>query len=227
MINQMKKMGISLSGYVLKSKKEMTVFATIGIMSASMLLFGFVGNAQTVERETITQEIPIQTIRQEDPNLPLGTEELVQSGSIGKRVIIQEKRSKDGKVLETKEVKVISDEPMQARIVKVGTKVNSVSTEEGHKAYSHVINMEASAYLATDGDGSGITATGVAATRGIVAVDPNVIPLGSKVYIPGYGVALAADTGGYIVGNRIDLVMDSYSEAINFGRRDVEVYVLE
>ncbi|MDD6164390.1 MAG: 3D domain-containing protein, partial [Anaerovibrio slackiae] len=60
----------------------------------------------------------------------------------------------------------------------------------------------------------------------IVAVDPDVIPLGTKVYIPGYGTAVAADTGGAIRGNKIDLCMESYGEAINFGRRSVEVYIL-
>ena len=63
--------------------------------------------------------------------------------------------------------------------------------------------------------------------RGIVAVDPHVIPYYTKMYVPGYGVAMAGDTGGAIVGNRIDLFMDSYEEAINWGRRDVEVYILE
>ena len=47
------------------------------------------------------------------------------------------------------------------------------------------------------------------------------------MYVPGYGVAMAGDTGGAIVGNRIDLFMDSYEEAINWGRRDVQVYILE
>uniref|UniRef100_UPI003864B31E 3D domain-containing protein n=1 Tax=Anaerovibrio slackiae TaxID=2652309 RepID=UPI003864B31E len=54
----------------------------------------------------------------------------------------------------------------------------------------------------------------------------DVIPLGTKVYIPGYGTAVAADTGGAIRGNKIDLCMESYGEAINFGRRPVEVYIL-
>ena len=61
---------------------------------------------------------------------------------------------------------------------------------------------------------------------GMVSVDPNVIPLGSQLYIEGYGYAVAADTGGGIVGNRIDLAMDSVSDALNFGRRDVVVHVL-
>ena len=60
----------------------------------------------------------------------------------------------------------------------------------------------------------------------MVSVDPDVIPLGSQLYIEGYGYATAEDTGGSIVGNRIDLAMDSITEALNFGRREVVVYVL-
>ena len=87
--------------------------------------------------------------------------------------------------------------------------------------------MEATAYTPADGDGQGITATGMIARPGVVAVDPNVIPLGSRLYIPGYGMAIAADTGGAIRGNRIELLMDSYDAAMNFGRQSVELYVLE
>ena len=90
-----------------------------------------------------------------------------------------------------------------------------------------MLTIEASAYLPGDGDGRGITANGMVARRGVVAVDPDVIPLGTRLYISGYGVAIAADTGGAIVGNRIDLLMEDYGEAMNFGRRSVEVYILQ
>ena len=104
---------------------------------------------------------------------------------------------------------------------------NVVETSYGAINYSNVMSMEATAYLPSDGNGAGITATGIRATYGVVAVDPRVIPLGSKVYIPGYGVALAADTGGAIKGYKIDLCMESYAECMQFGRRNVTVYVLE
>ncbi|GFP31998.1 hypothetical protein HKBW3S42_00304 [Candidatus Hakubella thermalkaliphila] len=89
--------------------------------------------------------------------------------------------------------------------------------------------MVATAYFAGGGglNGTGITATGLRAAYGIVAVDPRVIPLGTKLYIPGYGQALAADTGGWIKGNRIDLCFNSLEEAIQWGRREVKVYVVE
>ena len=98
---------------------------------------------------------------------------------------------------------------------------------QDYSPYAYAIDMEATAYLPSDGGGSGITALGIPATYGIVAVDPYVIPLGSRVYIPGYGEALAADTGGAIYGNRIDLCMESYWEAMDFGRRYVTVFVLK
>ncbi len=86
--------------------------------------------------------------------------------------------------------------------------------------------MEASAYTPFDDGQSGITASGIPAKRGIVAVDPRVVPLGTRVYVPGYGVAIAADTGGAIKGSKIDLCIEDYNEAIRFGRRKVEVYIL-
>jgi 3D (Asp-Asp-Asp) domain-containing protein len=89
------------------------------------------------------------------------------------------------------------------------------------------VTMEASAYLPTDGGGNGITASGMVARHGVVAVDPDVIPLGTRLYIPGYGEAIAADTGGAIQGHKIDLCMESYGEAMQFGRRDITVYVLK
>ena len=92
--------------------------------------------------------------------------------------------------------------------------------------YQAAYTMEATAYLPSDGGGSGITASGMVARRGVVAVDPNVIPLGTRLYIPGYGEAIAADTGGAIRGDRIDLCMESYGEAMQFGRRYVTVYVI-
>ncbi len=104
---------------------------------------------------------------------------------------------------------------------------NMVETSRGAVRYSEVMTMRATAYLPTDGSATGTTAMGIPATYGIVAVDPRVIPLGTRVYIPGYGEALAADTGGAIKGYKIDLCMESYSQAMRFGRRDVTVYILE
>lgn len=59
-----------------------------------------------------------------------------------------------------------------------------------------------------------------------IAVDPSIIPLGSKVYIPGYGLAIASDTGGLIKGNRIDLFLNSEDECINWGVQTVSLYLI-
>jgi 3D (Asp-Asp-Asp) domain-containing protein len=93
-------------------------------------------------------------------------------------------------------------------------------------AARYAVRMIATAYVPWCYGCSGITKMGLRAGRGVVAVDPNVIPLGSRLFIPGYGNALAGDTGGAIVGNRIDLGYENQSEAMQFGRRAVTVYVL-
>jgi 3D (Asp-Asp-Asp) domain-containing protein len=68
---------------------------------------------------------------------------------------------------------------------------------------------------------------GLIATKGIIAVDPRVIPLGTRVFVDGYGPAIAADTGGAIHGSHIDVCFDSRSEALRWGRRTVQVMILE
>ncbi len=109
---------------------------------------------------------------------------------------------------------------------------NTVSKAPSNKS-GRTITMNASAYdLSYESTGKrpgdkyyGITASGMKARYGVVAVDPNVIPLGTKLYIEGYGNAIAGDTGGAIKGNRIDLFMNSRSEAMRFGRRQVKVTI--
>ena len=86
--------------------------------------------------------------------------------------------------------------------------------------------VAASAY--TPGVGCGYyTATGAKAGFGIIAVDPSVIPLGTRMYVPGYGYGVAADTGGAIKGDRIDLCFDTLSEALSWGRRTVTITIVD
>ena len=89
--------------------------------------------------------------------------------------------------------------------------------------------MTATAYSAfKKGGGYGTTASGRQARYGVVAVDPKVIPLGTNLYVEGYGYAVAADTGGAIKGNKIDLCFEkSNSELMKFGRQTVTVYILD
>lgn len=93
--------------------------------------------------------------------------------------------------------------------------------------YRRVINMEASAYTTQDPGNGSHTYRGNQLRKGLVAVDPKVIPLGARLYVEGYGYAIADDTGSYIQGNRIDLAYENRKEALQFGRRTVPVYVLD
>lgn len=92
------------------------------------------------------------------------------------------------------------------------------------------LSMTATAYSASCNGCSGVTATGINLNNNpdmkVVAVDPGVIPLGSKVWVEGYGEAIAGDTGGAINGNRIDLHVPSKGEANAFGNQDVKVKVI-
>ena len=97
---------------------------------------------------------------------------------------------------------------------------------EDNYTYGRSIYVDATAYSAYDPGNGSYTARGTLLRRGIIAVDPSVIPLGTRVYIPGYGEAIADDTGGAIVGNRIDIAFDSHEEAIWFGRQMLEIYII-
>ncbi len=85
------------------------------------------------------------------------------------------------------------------------------------------VTFEATAYTWTGYR----TATGTWPAIGTVAVDPKTIPLGSRLYVEGYGEAVAEDTGGLVKGNIIDLYFPTESECWEFGRRQVEVRIIE
>ncbi|PAC82843.1 peptidoglycan-binding protein [Bacillus sp. 7788] len=134
----------------------------------------------------------------------------------------------------------VSSEPVQKQetVQKEQTTKKAAPKKETAKAESSSasqsvqkeMTVTATAYTANDGGISGITATGVNLNKNpnakVIAVDPNVIPLGSKVYVEGYGEAIAADTGGAIKGNKIDVHVPSKSQAQNWGVKSVKVKVL-
>lgn len=107
------------------------------------------------------------------------------------------------------------------------TNINAAST---NSSSPKEITVKATAYTASCEGCSGITATGVNIKANpdarVIAVDPKVIPLGSKVYVEGVGEAIAADTGGAIKGNRIDVFVPSEQNAINFGVKYLKVTIL-
>jgi 3D (Asp-Asp-Asp) domain-containing protein len=99
-----------------------------------------------------------------------------------------------------------------------------METEKVKNALRYKSSFEVKAYAYT---GGGTTASGKKAQVGRVAVDPNVIELGTWLYIEDYGLCEAADTGGSIKGNKVDLYMDSLSECYDWGVRDKMIYILE
>ena len=169
-------------------------------------------------------EVPFGTKVIEDPELEFGTKKVEKEGVKGKDLVIYENITRPGREQKIELDRRRIAEPVN-EIVRKGV-AQSVLTPNGYVKYKKVIYGEATAYT-WGGGASGTTSIGLWPKRGIVAVDPRQIPYYTKLYIPGYGMAIAGDTGGAIVGNRIDLFMDSLYECYQWGRRDVEIYILE
>ncbi|WP_088101953.1 3D domain-containing protein [Halalkalibacter urbisdiaboli] len=130
-----------------------------------------------------------------------------------------------------------SDKQQNAEVKSVSTNSNSGSQKNSNRSNetnssSEVkeLTMTATAYTASCEGCSGITATGIDLNKNpnkkVISVDPSVIPLGSKVYVEGYGYAIAGDTGSSIKGNKIDIFLADKQDAINWGSRKVKVKVL-
>lgn len=124
-----------------------------------------------------------------------------------------------------KKVKQVKAEAVTAKTTEAVTRTTEPNVSRG----SRTMYMVASGYTAAAAENwpyaGAPSYIGLPLARGIVAVDPNVIPMGSKLYIEGYGTAIAADQGGAINGNRIDLFFDSKYEALNWGLKTVKVTV--
>jgi 3D (Asp-Asp-Asp) domain-containing protein len=172
------------------------------------------------------REIPYKVVENYDSRMESGEKAVIKEGVKGKKVVLTKITVYQGG--EAKK-EILAENVLQMpqdQLVAVGAS-DMVQTSRGQMRFVKTLVMEATAYTPWDEGCTGITKTGIPARYGIVAVDPAVIKLGSRLYIPGYGQALAADIGGAIVGNRIDLCMESVEEALSFGRRTVKVYVLE
>ena len=181
-----------------------------------------------IKKHLASEAISFDVVVEEDSNLDTGLEEIRQEGAAGEKEVLYEVVYKNGKEFSktVKSSKVVV-EPVN-KIVTQGTRRTFASRDGQLLNYKSVLYVESTAY-----SGGGVTATGTVPVRdpnGIstIAVDPRVIPLGSLVYVEGYGKAIAADTGGAIKGNIVDLYVNSNEEAINvWGRKyNVPVYIL-
>lgn len=188
-----------------------------------------------------TYEVPYKTVTEYTEELDHGKTRKVQDGATGTKENKYEVVFKDG--LETERTLIeenLVESPVD-EIIEKGTSGFVLTSRGENRRYSEVLVMEATAYTAgyestgkRPGDPHyGVTRSGTRVRPGVVAVDPNVIPLGSRLYIESmdgrvsYGVAYAEDTGGAIRGNKIDIYYENVSEALRFGRRNLRVYVLK
>ena len=175
--------------------------------------------------EEITEEIqPIayETVNRNDKDIAFGEKKVLQQGEDGEEKVITTRILEDGEVVSEKTETVLL-KPSKPKIVLKGT-MQLASRGTDKFEYTEAYTMEATAYSY---DAGSVTALGTKVRVGAVAVDPKVIPLRSRLYIDGYGFAVAEDTGGAIKGMKIDLFMNTTKEAYKFGRRPVKVYLLK
>lgn len=191
-----------------------------------------------------TEEIPFSVVEQSSDTLYKGSTQVKTEGVNGSKTVTHRQKLVNGEVVSSEVVKEDVITPPVDKVVLLGSKpkpsavATSISvTPQGTLvdasgkavSYSRKIVGSCTAYT-----GGGITSTGRPAAVGRVAVNPNVIPYGSKLYICSpdgkyvYGYAIASDTGGALMSGRVlcDLYMNSYGECVNFGRRPMAVYVL-
>ena len=201
-------------------------------------------NTSEAVTEVYVQEMPYDTTYCTDPNLPEGEQQVLTEGKVGQLQVTAEVVYTDGKETsrQTVEEKVLTA-PVNA-VIAIGSAPVAQAASSGPYVgedyivtstgevlhYTSVRVMEATAY-SCEGY-TGITATGTVARVGAVAVDPKVIPYGTRMFIVTedgqyiYGIATAEDCGGAIKGNIIDLYMDTVDECWQFGRRNIIVYIL-
>lgn len=180
-------------------------------------------NRITYRTTQVKEKVAYKTERREDGSMNVGQKKVVQAGKAGEKTITSLVTYKDGVAIAKQELsRAVTTEPVN-EVIKVGTRrviSRGGKTYEYTKAYA----MRASAYTHTGSN----TASGTKPKAGVtVAVDPSVIPLGSTLYVDGYGYCKAQDTGGAIKGNKIDLFFDSEAECTNWGVRTVRVYLLK
>lgn len=207
----------------------------------------------TITRVNMTTEIveekqPYTTITKEENELDKGKTQLISHGEEGILAKHYQIRMENGKETERKLIKEEVKKESQPEIVAIGTKVNEPEppavpkavkisasstpvTIEKSTSKEEVMYMHATAYTAECSGCSGKTATGIDLKQNpnlkVIAVDPAVIPLGTKVWVEGYGTAVAGDTGGAIQGHQIDIHMPSKEAALNFGNKKVQVKILK
>lgn len=189
--------------------------------------------------DVVEETVAYGTVTRKDNKLADGKESVVQDGEEGLVNKYYEVTLEDGEEVSREHIKTETIKESVDKVVAVGTRpqVSNVSRSKAPAAPTNTgggggrtFTVTATAYTAQCSGCTGVTATGINLNQNrnmkVIAVDPNVIPLGSKVHVEGYGTAIAGDTGGAIRGNRIDVHVPTKSDATRWGRKQVQITVL-
>lgn len=192
-----------------------------------------------VKEEVREMELAYAVEKKRDSAMPVTEEKVISPGEPGKQVDTYRVVYSDGKIIKEELIDSQVTEPVNKVVVtgsydvasRSGNKSASVSAAgkdaaqyaPNGMAYSETLTVKATAYTH---DGSK-TKMGTQCRVGAIAVDPSVIPLGTELYVEGYGYCTAEDTGGKIKGNRIDIFLDTEAECVDWGVRTVTVYILK
>lgn len=192
------------------------------------------GISQPIKTETRFEEkfatasavIKFETEYKDDPEIEAGTETVVQEGEDGKKITTTKITYYNGEEFDRDIVDVSTQSPNN-KIISRGTKIvwKTIQTPEGEIRYWKKMRVYATHYDSRCPGCNEWTAIGMRAGKGVIAVDPKVIKMRSQVYIPGYGKAVAGDTGGAIKGNIIDLGFEDARTA-GWSARYIDIYLL-
>ena len=180
-----------------------------------------------------SKSVPFEVNIVEDKDLLKGQTKVEEEGKAGENQLIYKITYHNGKQVEKTFVEeVVSEKPIN-KIVKKGTKVEEVKMASSRGESSRKISSNANSkgkhmsVVATAYTGDSITSTGKKPKWGTIAVDPTVIPYGTKVYIPQFNKTfIAEDCGGAIKGNKIDIFMNDESSVYNWGRKTIDIYIV-
>jgi 3D (Asp-Asp-Asp) domain-containing protein len=194
---------------------------------ATRLKDGLMLTISRVHTEVVTEKtpIPFKTRETYSGDLRVGTRQIKTPGKKGEKAVTYRVYYKDGKP--TEKVKLaVKVTPPRTEVAVLGLRGMTLASRSALGG-RRILEMNASAYgPGGNGHWGMTTAMGIRPRYGIVAVDPRVIRLGTRLYVEGYGPALAADTGGAIKGMRIDLFYPTDRQAYAYGRKRVKVMVL-
>ncbi|WP_423800290.1 ubiquitin-like domain-containing protein [Neobacillus sp. SAB-20_R2A] len=190
-------------------------------------------NVIRVEKVTDVVEEPVEfaVVTKRDDSLEKGKEQTISQGKNGLVSKQYEVLIENGKEVSRKLINEQMVTAKQDRVVAVGTKDLALQVSRGEAPAGKELYVSSTAYTAYCNGCSGRTATGFNLRSNpdakIIAVDPNIIPLGTKVYVEGYGYAVAADTGGAIKGYIIDVFMPTKADAYRWGRKKVKITIMQ